>query len=245
MSRYKLVVAYDGSGYAGWQVQRNANSVQGKLEAAAAQITGEKVRMHGSGRTDRGVHARGQAVHCDIHKPVVRKALRRGLNAVLPPDIRILRVTKAADDFDARRHAAGKEYRYFIWNDEVIPPFHRFYKTHVRKKLDVEAMRRAAAYLVGRHDFAAFTANPRRETGSTVRRVTELSVRKSGSELVIIARGEGFLYKMVRSFAGYLIRVGEGKLAPSSARAILSSRVRTARVRTAPPEGLFLWKVDY
>lgn len=244
MTRYRITLSYDGSDYAGWQIQPNGRTVQETLEQAVRTLTGETVKIHGSGRTDQGVHARMQVAHLDLEMD--RKInMAKALNSVLPADIRILKVEKAAADFHARRSAAGKEYRYFIWNAELLPPFLRRYRTHVRRRLDVEAMRRAAALLTGRHDFAAFTANPNREVDGTVRHLTALRVLKRGSEIVIVARGEGFLYKMVRSLAGFLIRVGEGGVRPEEAAAILHSRQRTARVPTAPPEGLFLWRVFY
>jgi tRNA pseudouridine38-40 synthase len=179
---------------------------------------------------------------------VWRKSLSRlsdGLNAVLPSDIRVLGVKRVTDDFHARISAVGKEYRYFIWNADIVPPFLRQYRTHVRKPLDIAAMNRAAKYLVGRRDFASFTANPKRVVESTVRHLSKLDVKRSGHEIVIIARSDGFLYKMVRSLAGHLIQVGEGTVAPSHARGILSARTRTNRVPTAPPQGLFLWSVTY
>jgi tRNA pseudouridine38-40 synthase len=238
-------VAYDGTCYAGWQMQPNGVTVQEKLQEAIAAITGERVKIHGSGRTDQGVHARCQVVHFDLPTPRQTHTLTTALNALLPPDIRVLRIRRAASDFHARRSATGKQYRYFIWNAAVVPPFLRLYRTHVRKPLDVEAMRRAAARLVGRHDFSAFSANPDRVVEDAVRTLRMLRVTRKGPEITIVAEADGFLYKMVRSLAGFLIRVGEGAVAPEEAARILESRVRTARVETAAPEGLFLWRVAY
>ena len=243
--RYKLVVAYDGTAYAGWQVQPNGLAVQAVLERTVAQLTGETPKAHGSGRTDQGVHARGQVAHLDLARDWQPAALHRALNAVLPADVRILQVGRVPETFHARRSATGKEYRYFIWNGPILPPDRRLYCAHVRKPLDVVLMREAAALLVGRHDFAAFAANPNREIESTTRRVDRLAVLKSGYAVTVVARGEGFLYRMVRSLAGFLIRVGEGAEPPARAREILASRVRTARVPTAPAQGLFLWRVWY
>jgi tRNA pseudouridine38-40 synthase len=245
MSRFKITVAYDGTGYAGWQVQPNGTTVQEMLETVLARLDGAPVKVHGSGRTDQGVHARGQVAHFDLTKPFHPVALRRALNALLPEDIRVMRVQKAASDFHARKHAVDKEYRYFIWNAETVLPTARLYHLHEPQKLDLEAMRSAAAQLVGRHDFAAFTANPNRVVESTVRQLFELSVRKRGNEVILVARGEGFLYKMVRSVAGWLIRVGKGEVAAEATTAILESKRRTARVPTAQPHGLFLWNVRY
>jgi len=239
-------IAYDGTAYAGWQVQPNGVTIQEKLEGAIARLTAEKTKVHGSGRTDTGVHARCQVAHFDLEKkPASAASFLRSLNALLPPDIRVLRLRKAAPAFHARRDAAGKEYRYFIWNSGVLMPFRRNHATHVWQKLDVAAMRKAAACLTGQHDFAAFTANPHREVASTVRNLRKLTIVKRGAEIVITARADGFLYRMVRSLAGFLIRVGEGAVPPEAARSILNSRERTARVPTAPPQGLFLWNVFY
>lgn len=243
--RYKLNLAYDGSAYAGWQVQPGHRTIQGELEKTLGTLASGPVKVHGSGRTDQGVHAAGQVAHVDLPRAWLPRDLRRTLNALLPPDIRLLNAVRVKGDFHARRSAISKEYRYLIWNDDVMPPWLRLYRTHIRTPLDVPAMRAAAAALVGRHDFASFTANPNRVVESTVRRLTRLSVRRQDREIVIIARSEGFLYKMVRSLAGLLIRVGSGAVPPSEAQAILRSRERTARVPTAPPEGLFLWRVWY
>ena len=167
------------------------------------------------------------------------------MNALMPPDIRLLKARVVSPDFHARRSVSEKEYRYFIWNAEVMPPFLRRYRLHVTRPLDVGAMREAAALLVGRHDFASFTANPNREVASTVRAVTRLCVTKRGPQIAIVAAGEGFLYKMVRSLAGFLLKVGEGNMSASDALRILGEKTRTAHVETAPPQGLFLWNVRY
>ena len=244
-TRYKLTIAYDGSRYSGWQVQPSRVTVQGQLEHALREMTGEKPKLHGSGRTDQGVHARAQVAHVDIRKPLAVATLVRGLNALAPPDIRVLRAEQTSASFHARRSAIGKQYRYYVWNAAVLPPFLRFYRTHVVERLDVAAMNEAARHLRGRHDFAAFTANPNRVVESTVRTLSELTVKRRGSEVLILASSEGFLYKMVRSLAGLLIRVGVGRVEPAAAREIRRSKRRTARVPTAPPQGLFLWRVLY
>jgi tRNA pseudouridine38-40 synthase len=243
--RWRIVVAYDGTAYAGWQVQPEHVTVQSRIEEALTRLTGETIKIHGSGRTDQGVHARGQVAHFDLRKRLTGEAIRKALNAFLPADIRILRVARARPDFHARRNATQKEYRYFIWNADVREPSRRLYTAHVRRPLDVAAMRAAAALLEGRHDFAAFTANPNRVVESTVREVRYLTVSKAGPLITVRAASDGFLYKMVRSLCGLLIRVGEGAAEPGEARVILESRLRTARVPTAPPEGLFLWRVWY
>jgi len=245
MRRFKITVSYDGTSYFGWQVQPNAVTVQGCLEKVLFRLSGETVKVHGSGRTDRGVHARGQVAHFDLQKSFTAKALGGGLNALLPDDIRVMRIESASAGFHARKHAVEKEYRYFIWNGNILPPNRRFDHLRVKQGLDVESMREAASYLIGCHDFASFTANSNDLVESTVRELFKLDIRKNGKEVVIIARGEGFLYKMVRSLTGWLLRVGKGEVMPEATKAMLESRLRTSDVPTARPQGLFLWSVKY
>lgn len=243
--RYRAVVSYDGTDFYGWQVQSGRRTVQAAIEEALQKVTGARVAVFCSGRTDSGVHARGQVIHFDLPAPRPTEKLFLALNANLPEDVRVERVARAPAGFDARFSAKAKEYRYFIWNNPVATPDTRRTHAHVRERLDVGAMKAAAAILVGCHDFAAFCANPGYERGSTVRRVDQITVRKSGRTVIIVVRGEGFLYRMVRSLAGFLIRVGLGELRPEDAERILASKVRTARVPTAPARGLFLWRVYY
>jgi tRNA pseudouridine38-40 synthase len=243
--RYKILVAYDGTHYCGWQTQPAHRTIQGELERVLHELTGQKERVHCSGRTDRGVHAREQVAHFDLGIPVVLRKLHLGFNALLDDDIRVLSLSRVRPDFHARLNIVRKEYRYFIWNDEILPPVFRNYRTLVRKPLDIRAMKEAARQLVGQQDFAAFSANPNREVDGTVRHLRKLSVQQHGREIVITAAGDGFLYKMVRSLAGFLIRVGAGELEPRMASVILGSKTRTARVPTAPAQGLFLWKARY
>ncbi len=243
--RYRLLLAYDGAGYSGWQVQPGRPTIQGEMETTLARIDGAPAKVHGSGRTDKGVHAAGQVAHVDLVNKWEPSDLVRALNGSLPQDIRALRVIHAASDFHARRDALAKEYRYRIWNGSVLPPELRLYRAFCVRPLNVASMNKAAAILVGRHDFAAFTANPNRKVPDTTRNLMRLCVSKRGRDLAIAARADGFLFRMVRSLAGFLIRVGEGDLLPESASELLASRVRTAVVPTAPPQGLVLWRVWY
>lgn len=243
--RFKIVVGYDGTHYSGWQLQPGKTTVQGELEAALTHLTGQQVRVNSSGRTDRGVHARAQVAHFDLVTVMRPEKLVIGMNRFLKDDIRILKASRVSAAFDARMSATGKEYRYFIWNERNMPPHKRFFHTHIYRPMDAEAMKEAAGHLVGKHDFAAFSANPGHEREGTVRTVYMLKVIKKGPEFTIIARGDGFLYKMVRSLAGFLVRVGCGDLKPRDAITILHSKTRTARVPTADPHGLFLWRVYY
>ena len=152
--RYRLAVAYDGSAFHGWQVQPRQITVQATLEEALARCSGETVKVHGSGRTDHGVHARGQVAHFELAHRFAPATLQKALNAVLPDDVRILKMARTTHDFDARRGAKGKEYRYFIWNAPVLDPFLRSYRAHVWRRLDIAAMNAAAADLLGVHDLS-------------------------------------------------------------------------------------------
>lgn len=248
MVTYKLTLAYDGTDYAGWQLQSNGTAVQEIVERAIERIFREKVRVHGSGRTDAGVHALGQVAHFHVSKAratIPLKNLRRAFNGALPPGVRVLKVERVANDFHARFLAHEKTYRYRIFCGEVMDPFLQRWAAYWPRPLDLAAMRRAARVLAGRHDFAAFSANPRREQESTVRTLKRLSVARRGKLVTITATADGFLYKMVRSLAGALVKVGAGKLTAADIQCILASKKRTALVETAPPHGLFLVRVKY
>ena len=244
--RFKLTVAYDGTAYAGWQVQPRHASVQQVIEETLVTIVGHAVKVHGSGRTDQGVHARGQVAHVDLACRLTAESVCRALNGRLPQDIRILKASLARPDFHARRSAEGKEYRYFVWNDAMVLPDKRLYTAHVYRPLNVADMRAAALRFVGRHDFASFTANPQREVESTVRTIYAFKVSRRGKEIVFSVSGEGFLYKQVRSMVGFLLRVGEGAEKPEAVSELLESCApRKARVPSAAAQGLFLWRVWY
>ena len=243
--RYRVTIAYDGTDLSGWQAQPEKPTVQGALEAALKRLTGEDVRVHSCGRTDAGVHARAQVAHFDLARPRENGKLHKGLNALLPAAVRVTGLCRTRPDFHARYDATGKEYRYTVWNSPVECPLHRLQAVHVRHPLDLAAMRRAAGMLVGTRDFAAFSANPHREIGGTVRTLWRLAVAKRGNLVTITAVGDGFLYKMVRSLAGHLIRVGLGAVPAAETAALLASQRRTARVETAPARGLCLWKIHY
>lgn len=247
MPRYRIIVAYDGTDFFGWQRQPEKRSVQQDLEEALLPLSpdGAFAAVYGSGRTDAGVHARGQVAHFDLAREMDGVALRRALNSRLAPDLRVLAAEVAEPDFDARRSAHSKQYRYFVWNAEVMDPALRRVRHHVPRELDLGAMRRAAALFVGEHDFAAFTANPDRPVESTVRHVYAVEVEGEGPAVEIHVTGNGFLYKMVRSISGFLLAVGAGKEKPEAVREVLDSRVRTARVESAPACGLTLWQVYY
>jgi len=244
--KYKTTIAYDGSGYSGWQRQENALGVQQVVEEALESLDGAPVRVYGSSRTDAGVHARGFVCHFSLEKPIPPANLVRAANARLPPSIRFMASSKAPEGFDARLSAKGKEYRYHVYQADILPPHLAPFWTFCHRPLDLAAMREAAAHFVGTHDFVSFAANPDREIESTVRTVFSFDVKKAGPRHTFVVRGDGFLYKQVRSMAGFLISVGRGAEPPDAVRELLEAKTpRTARVETAPPQGLVLWKVFY
>lgn len=243
-TRWKCVCAYDGGQFAGWQSQPSADSVQDVIEAQLRAIFGREIRIHGSGRTDAGVHALGQVFHFDAawrHGP---EKLLAALRTRLPPGIQIKSIRAAPADFHARFQASGKRYVYHLHLGDA-DPFTRPYCWPFFRPLDVRAMQTAAAALQGRHDFRAFTALNGPARADTRRHLRRLDVRRQGRWIRITAEADGFLYKMVRSLVGVLVSAGEGKLSTTQVREILHSRRRTAIVQTAPPQGLFLMKVFY
>lgn len=242
--RWKCICAYDGTAFAGWQSQAGGKAIQDVIEARLAQIFKKPIRIHGSGRTDSGVHARGQVFHFDAEWPHDTDKLLAAFRVGLPAAIQIQSVRAVAPGFHARFDATGKRYDYYVHLGDA-DPFTRPYAWVVFKPLDVAAMSAAAAVLKGKHDFRAFTALNGPEREDTVRDLRRLDVARRGKRIHITAEADGFLYKMVRSLAGVLVAVGEGKLAASEVRAILHSRERTAAVHTAPAQGLFLTKVYY
>lgn len=242
--RWKCVCAYDGGHFSGWQSQARADAVQDVIEARLAQIFGRPLRIHGSGRTDAGVHALGQVFHFDAEWRHAPDKLVAALRIGLPSTIQIKSVRAVAPDFHARFQATGKRYEYRIHHGDA-DPFTRPYAWTVYRPLDLAAMKAAAAELVGRHDFRAFTALNGPEREDTVRNLRQLNVTRRGRLIRISTEADGFLYKMVRSLVGALESVGEGKLTPADVKKILHSKRRTAQVLTAPPQGLFLMKVFY
>lgn len=246
--KLKFVLAYDGTAYAGWQVQKIGAGVQEKVEAALAKLFPSRPRLHSSSRTDTGVHALGLVAHCEVPRAELKWPSRKlvlALNAHLPEDIRVLAVSRVRPDFHARFDATGKEYRYFVWNHPAMNPLLRAQAWHVPRKLNLAAMRAAARALCGRHDFRAFTANPGYARASTVRTLRRCEVRKRGALLTFVLEGDGFLYKMCRGIVGTLVQVGLGKCPASAMPGLLAGRDRRLAGMTAPAQGLVLWRVRY
>jgi tRNA pseudouridine38-40 synthase len=244
--RWKCVCAYDGTAFAGWQSQAagKGRAIQDVIEARLAEIFGTSIRIHGSGRTDSGVHALGQVFHFDAEWRHSAAKLIAAFRVGLPPTIQVKSIQAVAADFHARFSAKAKRYVYHIYRGHA-DPFAFSYCWSVQRPLDLAAMRGAAAILRGRHDFRAFTAFNGQDQADAVRTLRRLDVVQRGKKLRIVAEADGFLYKMVRSLVGVLVSVGEGKLSPERVREILASQKRTERVLTAPPEGLFLDRVFY
>jgi tRNA pseudouridine38-40 synthase len=244
----KLTLAYDGTDFAGWQIQSNARTVQGTLRDVLVRITGEPVSLFGSGRTDAGVHALAQVASFDTDSHHSCDVFQRALNAELPPDIAVLAVEEAPPGFHAQRAALRKRYRYVIHDAGVRDVFARRYCWAVPYPLDDSAMHRAAKPLVGRHDFSSFeTAGSPRETSE--RTIYALDIKRPHSdrqyELHIEVEADGFLYNMVRAIAGTLVQVGRGVQPQQWVRQVLASKDRSAAGVTAPPQGLFLLRVEY
>lgn len=246
--KFRLVIAYDGTNYEGWQVQKTGLGVQQRVEEALQQLFPGAGRVHGSSRTDTGVHALGMTAHFEIPRVEFKMPLRKlalALNALLPEDIRVQSARRAPAEFHARFSATGKQYRYFVWNHAAMNPLRRTQAWHVPLPLDLEAMHRAAVVFVGKHDFKSFAANRGYEMESTVRTVTRCEVRRSGRLFTFIIEGDGFLYKMCRGMVGTLVQVGRGKFSPAELKAMLEARDRRMAGMTAPAHGLVLWKVFY
>ena len=241
---FKLVLQYDGTEYVGWQRQARGESVQGLVEAALARIEAKPVTLHGAGRTDAGVHALAQTASVRLDTLLDPATLGRALNANLPPAIRVTSVELARNEFHARFDARSKSYEYRIRNGPIVPPFERLYVWHVVQPLDVDAMQRAAAPLVGTHDFAAFQGTDS-EVHTTIRRVLTAGWRPAAGLLTFEISGEGFLRHMVRRIVGTLVEIGSGRRPEHEIARLLASGPVQDVARTAPACGLFLVRVEY
>lgn len=265
MRTLKLTLSYDGSNYSGWQRQINGPSVQAAVEDELSAIVGAPVTIMAAGRTDAGVHAAGQVASVTLAHAIACDDLVRALNARLPEDVRVRHAEEMVAGFDARTHATSKTYRYAVWNGGAPNPFVRHVVWHVPQRLDVDAMSRGAALLVGEHDFAAFQAaggdvrtsvrtllrselrevNIHDDQPMAVPPVPGESARVGGRLLRYEATGTGFLRHMVRAIVGTLAEIGRGRLGVDDMRAVLESRDRARAGQTAPPQGLVLWEVKY
>jgi tRNA pseudouridine38-40 synthase len=246
--KIKLIIAYDGTQYSGWQIQKIGTGVQEKVEAALAKLFPTHPRLHSSSRTDTGVHAVGMVAHFEAPWKDYRMTsakLQLALNAWLPADIRITSVSRAAKDFHARFDATGKQYRYFVWNNSAMNPLLRHTAWHVPRPLDLKAIREAAPLFIGKHDFQSFSANQGYERTSTVRTLTRCDLKKSASLITFIIEGDGFIYKMCRGIVGTLVQIGLGKFPVRDVKKMFAHKDRRVGGMTAPAQGLVLWKVFY
>jgi tRNA pseudouridine38-40 synthase len=246
--RFKLTIAYDGTNYEGWQVQKIGLGVQQKVEEAMAKLFRSRPRVHSSSRTDTGVHALGLVAHVEIPRAECNLPARKlvlALNAWLPEDIRVTSATRCRAEFHARFDATGKQYRYFVWNQAVMNPLLRHQAWHVPLPLELTEMRRAAKHFMGRHDFKSFAGTRHYEMESTVRTLTRCDVKRNGPLLTFLIEGDGFLYKMCRGIVGTLVQVGQGKFLAGEIQQMLARKDRRVAGMTAPAHGLVLWKVRY
>ncbi len=241
---YRLTLAYRGTSYAGWQRQTNALAVQQVVEEALDRLLGATVQIHGAGRTDAGVHARGQTAHLQLAEPFPEKGLVHGTNHLLPEDIRLLAAHRMPAGFHARKSALGKEYLYRLYLGRVVPPLDAPYVMRAPLGLDIAAMRRAAAALIGRHDFTAF-ASAGGSHGQPFRRIFAATLDDHGRELHLRFTGDGFLRGMVRAMTGTLLQVGTGRRSPESVAELLTGRPRAEAGPSAAARGLVLEHVIY
>jgi tRNA pseudouridine38-40 synthase len=245
MQRYKCVISYDGSSFSGYQVQPGKRTVQSELEAVLAKMhKGEPVKVSGSGRTDAGVHAKGQVIHFDSPLPIPEQKWVIALNSMLPEDIAVRSVEKVSENFHARFDAEGKEYRYVIFLSKIRDPFQRKFAYQYPYPLDMEAMKEASRYLLGTHDFTSF-CSAKTEVADKVRTIEKIDFTIEGQLLTIRFSGNGFLYNMVRILVGTLLEAGAGERSPKDIPDIIAKKDRSSAGKTAPAHGLYLWEVFY
>ena len=245
MPRYKLTIEYDGRGYAGWQRQANAPSVQQALEEAFLRFCGQTLVVHAAGRTDAGVHARGQIGHVTLERARSTNEIREAVNAHLAGEgVSVLLVEEASDDFDARFSAIKRYYLYRIMNRRAPVTLERGLVWHVKRKLDVRAMHEAAQSLIGKHDFTTFR-DAQCQANSPIRTLERINITRAGDEIHVEVSALSFLHRQVRSMVGSLEHVGSGKWSADDLRAALEARDRARCGMVAPPDGLYLMQVDY
>lgn len=245
MRNIRLLIEYEGTNYAGWQVQEGLPTIQGTLMEAAKKLTGEEVTVFGASRTDAGVHAFGQVASFRTEKAYPPFNIRQGLNSFLPEDIVVKDASEAPEDFDPRRGSKGKVYVYKVLNRSYPSALLRNFAWHVFKPLDIEKMREGAKHLIGEKDFSSFRAADS-DAAHSIREVTSVNIETSGEGLIEIeVRGTAFLRHMIRIMAGTLVALGKGKFGPEEIQRIIEAKDRAAAAMTAPPQGLMLMKVEY
>lgn len=244
MRNITLTIEYDGTDYCGWQRQKNGVSIQGLIEKALRKILGGKVKVTGAARTDSGVHANGQAASFKTDSRIPLPQLKKALNANLPGDITVSGIGRADKDFNAQFSAKTKLYRYAIYNREARSPFYDRFSLYAPQRLNIQAIRKGAKALLGRHDFSSFKGS-KGVTKSQVRTIKKISISKKSDFIFIDIEADGFLYNMARNIAGTLLEIARGKIKPNSVRKILAAKNRSKAGPTAPAKGLTLIKVKY
>lgn len=247
MPRYKAIIAYDGHNFCGFQIQHNARTVQEELEKTLKKLNNQQpITIFGSGRTDSGVHAKGQVIHFDYKEIPNLEKFRFAFDTQSAEDIAVKSVERVPNDFHARYHVVEKTYKFRVDIGKPRSPFKRFYASYFPYPIDIAAMQKACTYLLGTHDFSAFCASGT-SVEDKVRTIYEAKVeyRKDEDELLFTFRGDGFLYKMVRIVVGTLLKMGNGRLDPESMPTIIASKDRNLAGPTAHPEGLYLDQVFY
>jgi tRNA pseudouridine38-40 synthase len=243
--RLALLVQYDGSAFNGWQIQPEGRSVQNELEKACGIILKQKVRVVASGRTDTGVHALGQVVHFDVFSDIALVRLCTGLNGLLPVDISVLNAYEVPQKFSARFSATERKYLYVIYNNPMRSAFIRQRATWISRSLDVNYMKEAFSCLVGEHDFASFCRASSAKDQNTVRTIHEIGCERKGDFIFVTIRGNAFLHNMVRTIMGTVLDLHKRSMPPLMIIDILAKKDRKSSGETAPPDGLYLWKVSY
>jgi len=244
MRNLKLTLAYDGTEFHGWQIQPNLRTIQGELQETFQKLFNHEVDITGSGRTDAGVHAHGQVANLQTVRTMETGAILRGANALLPPEIRVLAVEDAGLEFHARRSARSKTYEYHVWRDPIVSPFRCKYVYAFRYPVCEDALDRGTAYFVGTHDFTSFCATAT-EIEDRIRTIYDASWDRSKEEWVFRIRGNGFLQYMVRTIAGTLLEIGQGRLPPEQVPDLFAARDRRAAGPSLPAHGLHLVEVEY
>lgn len=244
MRNIKLTISYDGTGYNGWQIQKNGRTIQEELECAIKKVFKKKHQIYGASRTDAGVHAKAQVAHFRTSSTIPVGKIAIALNTVLPESIGVIKAEEFPQGFHARFDAASKIYRYYIFNSRERDPFNERHSWRVPYELNIPLMRKEAASLLGKHDFKSFQARDKIERNS-IYAIRKLNIQKKSSSITIDIEADGFVYNMVRNIVGTLVDIGRGYLAPGSMEKILEAKDRRKAGPTAPAKGLFLIKVKY
>lgn len=245
MRNIKLKIAYDGGRYYGWQrLKDNDQTIQGKLESVISEMAQSYTEIIGSGRTDAGVHAKGQIANFHTNSTMTLEEMHHYINRYLPQDIVVKEITQVSDRFHSRYHAKSKKYTYYVWNHYTHSPFHRKYSYHLQKKLDVPLMKEAAAKFIGTHDFIGFSSLKKTKK-STLRTINELNILSQNNLMSFTFVGDGFLYNMIRIIMGSLVEIGLHEKELSHIDKVLEKNVRSKAGITMPPQGLFLEEVYY